>query len=285
MRDQSMRARLRLGLALALIFTTVSGLNLAWLLLSQAPVRVAETRLKKALGADTFRLMCEATVGPATVVALGFAGSGVLLVCGDGHRPDDRPCRTGRPRRVANRVNRLCIGTAGCLRINGLGGGASDDWRFAGCRHWPAVWAGGSKHSFCETTHDRARDPASFSRSGDMHTGRDGGCRAPGGNQRVAWLRSIVIDNREHRAGVWQAIDLLERVRSIRTMRAVDGLLDRAKLIPGVHAAAYSSGPLGERDGGVPLWLGKDDSGAFLTASGAVTVRESGLFWCRWRQQ
>jgi hypothetical protein len=81
-RDRRVRARLRLGLALSVAFTLVSGLNLAWLLLAQAPRRAAETRLKKALGADTMRLISEETMGPAAMVALGIAGAGVLLVGG-----------------------------------------------------------------------------------------------------------------------------------------------------------------------------------------------------------
>ena len=81
-RDERVRARLRLGLALCIVFTLISGLNLAWLLLAQAPRRASETRVKRALGASTVRLICEETVGPAAMVALGIAGAGLALMAG-----------------------------------------------------------------------------------------------------------------------------------------------------------------------------------------------------------
>jgi hypothetical protein len=81
-RDQRVRARLRLGLALSVVFTLVSGLNLAWLLLAQTPRRAAETHLKKALGAGNLRLISEETMGPAAMIALGIVGAGILLFAG-----------------------------------------------------------------------------------------------------------------------------------------------------------------------------------------------------------
>jgi predicted permease len=70
-RDEKLRKWSRLGLILALIFVSVSALDVCLLLLARAPARVEEVRLRRALGASTRRLAVELTVGPAAVLLAG----------------------------------------------------------------------------------------------------------------------------------------------------------------------------------------------------------------------
>ncbi len=81
-RDENYRKRLRLGLALCLTFTIISSLNFALLLLARMPRDAEQIRLKRVLGADSFRLAAESVAGPAALVALGLFCAGLVLGAG-----------------------------------------------------------------------------------------------------------------------------------------------------------------------------------------------------------
>lgn len=82
LRDAKLRKWLRLGLLLALIFTTISSLNYSLLLLARTPRCADEVLLKRALGAGTGRLATELMLGPAAVVAIALAAASVLWIGG-----------------------------------------------------------------------------------------------------------------------------------------------------------------------------------------------------------
>jgi predicted permease len=77
-RDAKLRKWLRLGLLLALVFTVVSGLNYALLLLARTPRYAEEVRLKRALGAESAHLAKEIIIGPATSVGLGLLAAALI---------------------------------------------------------------------------------------------------------------------------------------------------------------------------------------------------------------
>jgi predicted permease len=81
-RDAKVRKWLRLGLLLALIFTLVSALNYALLLLARTPGYAEEVRLKKALGAGSGRLITELMIGPAITVGAGLVAASVFWAGG-----------------------------------------------------------------------------------------------------------------------------------------------------------------------------------------------------------
>ena len=81
-RDERIRKWLRLGLSLSLVFTFASSLNVCLLLLARAPSYAEEIRLKRALGAQTVRIVLELLVGPAAMVLTGFLGAGAIWMGG-----------------------------------------------------------------------------------------------------------------------------------------------------------------------------------------------------------
>src|SRR5271168_3739656 len=81
-RAADLRKWTRFGLLLAAIFTLVSSLNYALVLLAGTPRYAEEVRLKKALGAGNGRLMMELMIGPAAVVSAGMVGASVFCACG-----------------------------------------------------------------------------------------------------------------------------------------------------------------------------------------------------------
>jgi putative ABC transport system permease protein len=80
-RDETVRKWLTLTLVLAVIFLAISSLNYSLLLLARTPRYAQEVRLKKALGAQSARLLAELMIGPAAMIVLALA-AGLLLACG-----------------------------------------------------------------------------------------------------------------------------------------------------------------------------------------------------------
>lgn len=78
-RDTKFRGGVRLGLFLALVFTLVSCLNYSLLLLARMPRHMQEAKLKKALGANSFRLALELTTGPACMAAASMLLASLLM--------------------------------------------------------------------------------------------------------------------------------------------------------------------------------------------------------------
>ncbi len=79
-RDEDARKWLRLGFLVSMLFTLISSLNYALLLLARVPRLTGEVQLKKALGASPRRLLAELAAGPMAMVAAGLlVGASVWL--------------------------------------------------------------------------------------------------------------------------------------------------------------------------------------------------------------
>ena len=269
-RDQRLRARLRLGLALSVMFTLVSGLNLAWLLLAQAPRRAAETHLKKALGAGTMRLVCEGITGPATVVALGLSGAGIVLI----------------------------VGIVAISRMTGIEGQvARGAWRTAMIAYsmelpfaalltclivvLPMVGvlrdAGDGRAHYSISSYPVSvllNAPVilqvSLAAVACILAGMVASALVTEMNEFLGYDPSqLTIVNISPTSGTiamsWSGYEVSP------TMRAVSRLILQAKSIPGVRDAAYGSVPIDDRDVGMPCWLESSDSGY----SPRMTVQEN----------
>jgi predicted permease len=81
-RDANLRKWFRLGLLLAAIFTIISSLNFSLLLLARTPRRADEVVLKRALGANSGRLVAELMIGPAAIMATAVILASVLWIGG-----------------------------------------------------------------------------------------------------------------------------------------------------------------------------------------------------------
>ena len=89
-RDAKTRKWLNLTLLLAVIFLTISSLNYSLLLLARAPRYAEEIRLKRALGAQSARLLAEIMIGPTAMIFSAVAGGVLLCATGllwAGHLP------------------------------------------------------------------------------------------------------------------------------------------------------------------------------------------------------
>lgn len=260
LRDQQLRRRLRLGFGLALAFTIVSALNLAWILMSQTPARAAETNLKKALGADTMRLISEAAVGPATLVTLGFGGAGVMLVAGI-TAIGRLTGLEGQVARAAWRTALMAYGlelplalvlTAAVVLLPMIGvlRAAGADLRTHSVQHTRPVTVLMTMPVILQV---------SLAAATCVVAGMLGAALLADINEYRGYdpssLTVVNIAPSTNRVSVsWSSSEVSP------TMRALAALAEEAQTIPGVRAAAYSSGLVGERDVEVPVSIDRSDS-------------------------
>ena len=276
-RDQRVRARLRLGLALSVVFTLVSGLNLAWLLLAHAPRRAAETHLKKALGADTMRLIWEGITGPAAMVALGFSGAGILLVAGmiaigrmtgiEGQaargawRTAMIAYSTGFPFAVALTCLVVVLPMIGVLRD---AGGARAHYH-------------SSAYPLIAFMNAPVILQVSLAAATCILAGMVASALVTEMNEFLGYDPSqLTVVNIAPASGSlamsWSGLEVSP------TMTALSRLIVQARSVPGVRAAAYASVPAGDREGGMPCWLERSDSGHWPRLTVQETTVSPGYF-------